>query len=177
MAEEEKEQSEETGGGGLGKIVLIAGVVLVAGIAGLSTYLFLLRPMLTSLPEDGQAQSEELMPVGAFEIEFPQTPVNVMREGDAPAATLLYGVTLECTTQETVDLIAAHKGRFVDMFHKLHASRTRDDLDDVLLITDSIQKQLLQKCNDLLKRLQVEPDESIRITSVLHHTFVVQDPL
>ena len=47
MAEEVNEEPpEEKSSGPLGKIVLVLGVVLVAAIGGLATYLFVLKPML-----------------------------------------------------------------------------------------------------------------------------------
>lgn len=178
MADEVNEEStEEQSGGGVGKIILVLGVVLVAAIGGLSTYVFLLKPMLGDTELALQVDPEDFIPVAPVEVEFPQTPVNVMREGQAPAATLLFGVTLECQNAETAALVSMHRGRFIDMINKLHDSRTRSDLDDTLLMKESIQKQALQKANDILIRLQQEPSESIRITSVFHHTFVVSDAL
>lgn len=179
MADEEnQEQTEEKpSGGGLGKIVLVLVVAFVAAIGGLATYLFVLKPMLEKSAVVAEAVEEDLIPLAAVEIEFPASPVNVIRDGQEPAATLLFGVTLECANAETLALVTAHQARFVDMINKLHASRTRAELDDVLLMTESIQRQLMQKLNDLLKRLQEEPADEIRITAVLHHTFVVQDPL
>lgn len=182
MAEEAKEEEPEAKSGGvLGKIILVLGVVLVAAIGGLSTYLFVLKPMLEKAAAELVASEQEsdgdpipLMPV---EIEFPQTAVNVMREGQAPAATLLFGVTLECENAATAELVNRHQARFVDMINKLHDSRTRSELDDVLLIKESIQRQALQKANEILMRLQDTSADTVRITSVLHHTFVVQDPL
>ena len=178
MADEiNKEGAEEESGGGVSKIILVLGVVLVAAIGGLSTYLFVLKPMLDDTEVALQVSSEDAIPVAPVELEFPQTPVNVMREGQAPAATLLFGVTLECNNAETADLVSSHRARFVDMINKLHDSRTRSELDDTLLIKESIQRQALQKANDILTRLQENPSESIRITSVMHHTFVVSDAL
>ena len=181
MAEEVNEElPEEESSGALGKIVLVLGVVLVAAIGGLTTYVFVLKPMLEEAAEvaaSEQASDEDPIPLAPVTIEFPQTPVNVIREGQSPAATLLFGVTLECENEATAVLVRMHQARFVDMINKLHDSRTRDELDDVLLIKESIQRQALQKSNDILMRLQEKPNDIIRVTSVLHHTFVVQDPL
>ncbi len=181
MAEEAKEEEPEPkSGGALGKIILVLGVVLVAAIGGLATYLFVLKPMLEEAAEvasSQQASDEDPIPIAPVAIEFPQTPVNVMREGQAPAATLLFGVTLECENEATAAIVRMHQARFVDMINKLHDSRTRSELDDVFVIKDSIQRQALQKANDILMRVQEKPDDIIRIVSVFHHTFVVQDPL
>lgn len=179
MADEEiQEQTEEKpSGGGIGKIILVLVVALVAAIGGLATYLFVLKPMLEASALVAEAVEEDPIPLAPVYIEFPQTPVNVIRDGEAPAATLLFGVTLECENEVTSQLVTRYQALFVDMINKLHDSRTRAELDDVLLIKESIQRQLMQKTNDLLKRLQGESADNIRITSVLHHTFVVQDPL
>ncbi len=181
MGEEvNEEQPEEESSGALGKIVLVLGVVLVAAVGGLATYVFVLKPMLEEAAEvaaSEQASDEDPIPLAPVAIEFPQTPVNVIREGQSPAATLLFGVTLECENEVTAQLVRMHLPRFVDMINKLHDSRTRDELDDVLLIKESIQRQALQKSNDILMRLQEKPNDIIRVVSVFHHTFVVQDPL
>ena len=181
MAEEAKEEGPEPkSGGALGKIILVLGVVLVAAIGGLATYLFILKPMLEEAAEvvaSERGPDEDPIPIAPVMIEFPQTPVNVIRDGQSPAATLLFGVTLECENEATAALVRLHQARFVDMINKLHDSRTRSELDDVLLIKESIQRQALQKSNGILMRLQEKPADILRITSVLHHTFVVQDPL
>jgi len=177
LADEVNEaQPEESSGGGIGKILLVVGVVLLAAIAGLSTYLFVLKPMLADMPEVALGDVEDAIPLAPAMVEFPQTPVNVIRDGEMPAATLLFGVTLECENAETATLVEAHRARFVDMINKLHDSRTRSELDDVLLIKQSIQQQALQKANAILMRLPETPIDDPRITAVFHHTFVVQDP-
>ena len=181
MAEEvNEEQPDEKSSGALGKIVLVLGVVLIAAIGGLATYLFVLKPMLDEAAEvaaSERASDEPRIPIAPVAIEFPQTPVNVIRDGQAPAAILLFGVTLECENEATAELVRRHQARFIDMINKLHDSRTREELDDVLLVKESIQRQALQKSNDILMRLQEKPAETIRVISVFHYTFVVQDPL
>lgn len=181
MAEEvNEERPENEPSGAMGKIILVLGVVLVAAIGGLSTYLFVLKPMLEEAAEvaaSEQVSDEDPIPLFPVEVEFPQAFVNVIRDGQAPAATLVFGVTLECENRDTANLVGVHRARFVDIINKLHDSRTRSELDDVLLIKESIQRQAKQKLNHLLRRLQAEPADNIRITSVLHHTFAVQDPL
>ena len=181
MAEEvNEERPEKESSGAIGKIVLVLGVVLVAAIGGLTTYLFVLKPMLeeaAAVAASEQVSNEDPIPLMPVEVEFPQKPVNVIRDGQAPAAMLLFGVTLECENEATAELVRRHQARVVDMVNKLHDSRTRAELDDVLLIKESIQRQARQKGNDILRRLQEDPDDNIRITDVFHHTFVVNDPL
>ncbi len=177
MADEVQRQDQGGSGGVWARLLLVIGVLLLAAIAGLSTYLFVLSPMLKEPESVEQADAEDSIPANPVTVEFPASPVNVIREGEMPASTLLFGVTLECNNPETAALVQAHRARFLDIINKLHDSRTRSELDDTLLIKESIQRQALQKCNDLLRRLQEQPSEEIRITAVLHHTFVVQDPL
>lgn len=181
MAEEEEEQEEESPqkkGRGVIQLIVVGAVIALAAIGGLATYMFVIAPMLgeDEASEETASVLDDKIPVLPVTIVLEQTPVNVVREGAGPASMLLFGVTLECNDQETANLVQLHRARFVDIIGKLHDSRTRDELDDVLLIKESIQRQALQKCNDLLERLQEEPAENIRITAVLHHTFVVQDP-
>jgi flagellar basal body-associated protein FliL len=185
MADKKEKQAEvpqKGGGGGMGRLIMMAGVVLVAAIGGLATYLFVLAPVLKDpAAEHGEAHAEEHgeedhVPHHAEMIELPTVVVNVIREGDGPAPYLQFGVTLECSDHATAQLVERYKARFVDIINKLHDSRTRKELDDTLLIKESIQRQAMQKTNELLKKLQEKPSDDVKITAVLHHTFVVQDP-
>lgn len=184
MAEKKETKAPEPqkGGGGMGRLLMMAGVVLVAAIGGLATYLFILAPVLKE-PEaaHGDAHAEEHgdedhIPHHAVNVELPTVVVNVMRDGDGPAPLLQFGVTLEVSNHETELMVEQYKGRFVDIINKLHDSKTRKELDDTLMIKESIQRQALQKCNELLKKVQEKPSDENKITAVLHHTFVVQDP-
>ncbi len=173
----------EKGGGGMGRLLMMAGVVLVAAIGGLATYLFVLAPVLKDpAAEHGEEhaaehEDEEHVPHHPESIQLPTATVNVMREGDGASPLLQFGVTIECNDAATAHLVEAHKARFIDIINKLHDSRTRKELDDTLLIKESIQRQALQKSNELLKKIQDKPKDNIRITAVLHYAFVVQDPL
>lgn len=173
----------EKGGGGMGRLLMMAGVVLVAAIGGLATYLFVLAPVLKDPAAEAHGEEhaeahgeDEHVPHHAESIELPTVVVNVMREGDGPAPLLQFGMSIECSDHATAQLVEQYKPRFVDIINKLHDSRTRKELDDTLLIKESIQRQALQKTNELLKKLQAKPKDEVRITAVLHHTFVVQDP-
>ena len=173
-----KEEPAPEQSGGIGKLLLPIGLVLVAAIAGLATYLFVLSPMLANagLDAESKAAPEDLVPLSPVVIEFPDSFVNVIRDGEMPASILMFGVSLECNNEQTAALVNAHRARFVDIINKLHDSRTRSELDDTLLIKESIQRQAQQKANDLLRRLQEGPRDDVKITAVLHHKFVVNDP-
>jgi flagellar basal body-associated protein FliL len=177
MAEKSEKPSEKAPSGGFGRFLLPVGLVLVAAIAGLATYLFVLSPMLDEeeSASEHHAENEEVFPHEPEVITLPDGFVNVMRDGEMPASILVYGVSLECNNHETKLLVETHLARFIDIIVKLHDSRTRAELDDTLLIKESIQRQATQKANDLLRRLQEKPRDEIKITAVLHHKFAVQD--
>jgi flagellar basal body-associated protein FliL len=183
MADTQKEGQEAAiQPGGAGKYVAGAVVVLLAAIGGLSTYLFALKPMLGSPDSATLAKStpKSLPPDIASNptaVVFEASPVYAVREGKQPASTLLFGMTFECNNAETAALVEKYKHRFQDMLMKLHDSRTRSELDDAVLLKESIQRQALQKANDMLQRLQVDPNPEIRITNVSYHMFMVSDPL
>lgn len=176
-ANEEQQQPEKGNRGNLITIVIALIVVIVAVVGGLLTYRLVIAPMLAPPEEATEQEKYEEIPLNPVMVAFEDSFVNVMREQDLPASTLLFGVTLECTNQETADLIELHRVRFKDMISKLHDSRTRAELDDVLLLKESIQKQAKQKCNDLLKRLMGDANPEMRITAVFHSTFAVQDQI
>lgn len=150
---------------------------MLAVLAGLLTFRFVLTPMLAPPDMAALDEVEDLIPLAPVMLMFDTAFVNVIREGDYPASMLVFGVTLECMNQETADIIEYHKPRFIDMIIKMHDSRTRAELDDSLSLKNSIQRQAVQKCNDLLRRLQVSPDPDIKVTAVFHHSFTVQDQL
>jgi flagellar basal body-associated protein FliL len=180
MADEAKKKDAEpaSASGGLGNLLLPVGLVLVAAIGGLAAYLFVLSPMLSKEigTAEAKASSDDLLPLNPQVINLPDGFVNVIRDGEMPAAMLVYGVAIECNNAETAAIVQAHLARFIDIINKLHDSRTRSELDDTLLMKESIQRQATQKANDLLRRLQKSPRDDIKITAVLHHKFAVQDP-
>lgn len=174
----ESPEAGETGGGGRSfvKIGIFAGVILGAAIAGFLVFRFVLAPMLGP-PEEGDESDEDFLGlISPYTVAFDDGFVNLRREGDMAAATLLFGITLECSTQDTIDLIELYKPRFTDLLHKLHDSRTRAEVDDTLTFKKSVQKQALQKCNDLLKQIQGEETDHF-VTAVFHHALAVQDGL
>ena len=177
---ENKEEQEQAPPRDFSRIIRLGvgiAAILVAVLAGLLPFRLVLAPPLRA-PEMAEMDEDyDPIPVHPVMFMLDTAFVNVVREGDFPAATLMFGVTLECNNQLTADLIGMHRARFVDMIIKLHDSRTRVELDDTLALKISIQRQAMQKCNDLLRRLQASPDSEVRVTAVFHHTFTVQDPL
>jgi len=189
MAEETNEEilDEPVRKGGIGKFI-IPGAILMALIGGIVISKWVIVPMLageeTDAGEDKQAAFQTDSEYDELPVEFnkiiklDQNFVNLMRSGDDPAPMLMYGVSLECNDTETFDLVTAHRHRFEDIVMKLHDSHTRDELDDILMFKESIQRKVHQKANDLLVRLQGgDPLENIKITKVVHYQLMVQDPL
>jgi len=184
MAEETNEEGQEQEpkkGGMLGKLIPLMAVLVFLGI-GAALYLFVIAPRLVDDTTDAAAAEEMDNPDGdlpaqpAMVVTLDSNFVNLMRDGDSPAPMLVYGVKLECNDQATMDLVVANQHRFEDMIMKLHDSHTRDELDDILAFKESVQKQALQKANDILKRLQGDnPAENVKITKVLHYQLAVQD--
>ncbi len=174
-----EEAEEAKGGNPLFFIIVVVLVLLIAGVAGFLVFRMFLAPKLVVEEDTGEVDG------GAMQLDIPENPqpmtldthfVNVMRDAGEPASTLVFQVTIECANLETFALVDMHKSRFEDMITKLHDSRTRDELDDVLQLKNSIQRQAVQKSNDLIKRLQLgEPNPEIRITAVFHNTLAVQE--
>lgn len=174
MADEEVTGVEESGNGIISTLIVVAIVLALAGGGGLFLYRFVIAPRLATDDAVAEAAVEDAIPIMPVNVEFPQKFVNIMRDAKEPASTLVFQVTLECNNQATANLINMHKIRFEDMLIKLHDSRTRDELDDVLALKTSIQRQAKQKANDLLQRLGAPPDE-MQVTEVFHNLFMVQD--
>lgn len=182
MADEPKDQQQEeqSAARDFGPIIRMgmgAAAFLAAILAGLLVFRLVLAPMLAEPTVAELDEDYEPIPLNPIPVRFDTSFVNVVREGDFPASTLMFGLTLECNNQIAADLVEMHRARFADMLIKLHDSRTRAELDDTLTLKNSIQRQALQKCNDLLVRLQDNPDPEAKITAVFHHTFTVQDQL
>lgn len=176
MADEVKSEEAPAKGNPVIRIVLVGVLVLTAGAGGFATWVFVLAPMLESPEADTVEAAEPSIPLNPVMFPFEDAFVNVIMDADLPASTLVYGVTFECANPETIALVTAHKARFVDMLLKLHSGLHRKDLDAPMLIQESIQRQALQKANDILKRLGADP-KVVRITAVFHHSFLVDDKL
>lgn len=181
MSEEANESQEnQEGSGGRSPLVSVIVSVIVLALAaggGFAVYQFVLAPRLAADGEDTEPaeMASDAIPVNPVNVQFDQRFVNVMRDNDEPAAMLVFQVTLECSDQITANIIDLHRPRFEDMLIKLHDSRTRDELDDVLALKSSIQRQAEQRANDLLDRLLHESAAEHRVTDVFHNLFMVQD--
>ena len=177
MAEEAKEPEGggESKGGKLGLILMLAVMLLAIG-GGLAVYFMVIAPKFADPGEvDVVEDPTDFIPTAPQYVKFDPSYVNLMREGDANSATLMYQVTFECADAMTLAKVEAHKARFVDMLNKLHGSRTMDEVDDIVAFQESVQRQAKQKANDLLKRL-AEGDElgqDYVVTAVFHEQCMV----
>lgn len=184
MADEEvvEEVAEEKKSGKLGLILMVVGLLVAIG-GGLGVYFLVIAPKFV-VDEDvaDEPEDEYFIPMNPVYVYFDAAYVNLMRDGDDPASTLLYKISFECSDQDTATLIEeSYKSRFVDMLNKLHDSRTRAEVDDILLFKESIQRQALQRSNDLLQRMipesiKGEDRAAYRVTAVLHEQCMVSDP-
>lgn len=182
MADEEKEEAPEAkkGSSPLIKFAVLGAVILIAAGGGLATWTFALKDMLQppDIEDIEVATTPDFdIPMNPVYLEMPDAFVQLLREGDDfPASFFTYTVSLECNNEATVDFIEGRLPRFRDMLNDLHTDRTRAEMEGGLHLKKSIQRQALQKCNDMLRQMQGDNvDEDIRVTAVLHTQWAVSD--
>ncbi|HOD49577.1 MAG TPA: hypothetical protein PLM14_02495 [Candidatus Hydrogenedentes bacterium] len=163
-------------------LIWLGVAVMVAAIAAVVLYLFVLKPRLS---EDGGARSSPAADAGdklnpnAVTVDFDDAVASVKMPTDSqlPAAMLLFAVSLECNNQMTADLLEKHRARFTDMINKQHEFRTRAELDDPRVKAD-IQRTILMEANTILKQLQPAAiNPQIQVTAVFHRRFLVSDQM
>jgi flagellar basal body-associated protein FliL len=176
------------GGSKLAPLFMAITAVLLAVAIGLAVFLFVLRPRLSEGPEASAGEGEahgEPVPAHTVDVAFDEAFATVkMPSPDLPASTLLYQVTLECSDQAAADKIKANMARFTAMVRQLHSYRERKELDDPL-VEQSIERQIQQEANKMLKELPDPPagehgsaeksGADSRVTAVYHVKFFVQD--
>jgi flagellar basal body-associated protein FliL len=179
MADEVSPPEPQPSGGGLLRTAgMIAAIVVLAGLSGLAAYAFVLAPLLRS--EITLEAAADTIPISAVEVPFETTYVNLlMPSEDMPASMLLFAITLSCANQATADIIRLHRARFSDVIMKLHDGRTRSEvMSDPRVLKESIQKQVVQETNQVLRRLQGnQVNEHIRVIDALHTQFYASDSL
>lgn len=162
------------------KLVILGVMILMAAGVGFATWSLVLKDLVQ--PPD--LEEVEVATTSDFEIpmypvyfEMPDAFVQLQREGvDYAASLFTYKVSLECNNQATADFIDMRLPRFQGMIQELHLNLTRAEMDLGLSLQKSIQRQALQKCNDMLRQMQGDAiDEEIRITAVLHTQWAVSD--
>lgn len=178
MADEEQVDAQPTqqSAAWIWKAIIVVVVILVPAVAGLVTFKMVVEPMVVvEEPVEPEEEPLDKIPLTAQTVPFEETFATViMPDPNIPASLLLFRVSLECANPETAALVTAHQARFSNMLTQLHSFRTREELNDPL-VKESIQKQALQKANDILRRLQEQPNPDMRITGVFHDRFAIQD--
>ncbi len=181
MAEENEKNEEEEGGkkkgGKLGLIIMLVAILLAAG-GGFAVYKMVIAPKFAD--EEMPAEPEEPtnpIPLNPINYEFAMSTVNLMRDSDGESGILLYQVSFECNDDLTQTTVDNYKPRFVNMINKLHASRTRDEVDDILQFQLSVQRQMKQRANDMLKELTPQDYEGppMMVTGVYHISCMATD--
>ncbi|HIJ66288.1 MAG TPA: hypothetical protein HPP77_10100 [Candidatus Hydrogenedentes bacterium] len=157
----------------LRRLGVIAAIVMVAAIAALLIYGRVIAPMFAE--DADQSSANERIPSTAVSLEFEQSTTHmIMPEPDMPASYLAFKVTLVCANPRTAALIEKQRPLFRSTINNCHSFLHRDDCDDRAL-QESVQKQILQKANELLRELQERPDPEIRVIRVVHEDWMVSD--
>lgn len=182
MADETPEDNQEGGGAPGGSrlgFLLPLGVILLAVAGGLLVYYFVIAPKFAD-PGEVEVVDDptDFIPEVPQYYEFEPAYVNLMREGDDAADTLMYAVTFECADTATLTMVETHKARFTDMLNKLHGSRTREEVDDIVAFQESVQRQAKQKANAMLTELDQNSEMAegpFVVTAVFHTQCMVAE--
>lgn len=148
-------------------------VAVVAAGAGIAVYALVLAPKLSGEappehPKDKIPHTAKDIDFGEDVITLPQTDPNI------PASILLYNISMKCSNEETLKLVEEDKAYFKEMLADLHRYKKREELDDPV-VKENIKKEALKKANERLEKLQVEPNEEIKVLEVTHTKFMVAD--
>jgi hypothetical protein len=167
-----EEQAAPRGGSILRMLIFAGIIILIAAIAALLVFRFVLQPMLNP-PEEIEVPADQL-PATMVTVNFSQDQVSVIPDDpDMPTPILIYEVAMACNIPEALTIIDANKAWFSSMLSDLHQYKTKEELNDPL-VKESIQRQAQQKANDLLKRLA--PALDVRVIKVMHTRYFVYDP-
>jgi flagellar basal body-associated protein FliL len=174
MGEPKQAEAQPAAPASKGSIVrtlgIVAGLVLTAGIMGVVVWHFVVKPRLT-------AEVEPPPPPATLQVAVPfdETAVTlIMPQPEMLASLLSYKLTIDCSNQETADLVIKYKPRFVDLIRKSHSYKTRAEMDDPL-VEESIRRQIMQSGNALIEEIEGKENPDNRIVAVYHEKFVVQD--
>lgn len=171
MAEEVQAEEQAPSGGMKKKLVVVGAIVALSIAIALLVFFFVLKPMLDEPAAEGEGEDEDTkIPATVVSVSFDTAIATVLKsqaeeEAELPASLLMHTVTLECFNQVTADLVEKHKPRFTHMINNLHSYRTRDELQD-RLVKESVERQILQGANKILRQLQEEPDQDIKVLEV-----------
>lgn len=154
-------------------IIAAAGTVLVAATAAVLVFAFVIKPRMAAATEE-KAPTSPL--ANAVSVPFDEAYVTLIMESpDIPSSILQYKVTMDVSNQETADLIARFKPRFIALIREAHSYRRRDEMTSDPMLEKSILRQVQQESNKMLQELQPTPKEQNRIIDVYHEKFFIQD--
>ncbi len=158
----------------MSRTLLIAAVVIVIPAAlGLSTFLFVLRPLLVQDVSPPVNEQIEVIPPGVVMVDFEESQATVLTEDPAVAAPLLmYRVSMAVSSPTARALIEEKKSWFSAMLSKLHRNRTRAELNDPF-VQDNILRQARQEANLLLKKLA--PGSNFEVIDVMYTKYAIID--
>lgn len=161
-------------GGGIGQIIVMLVLVIVSAIGGMAIYKFVLAPKLEGNDKKAKVEEEsDVIPAEAIAFDFPEATAAVANsDPNAPNAVLIYSVSLVCENEETKALVEKNKQWFTSMLSDLHRNRTKEELNDPA-VEKSILEQAKEQANGLLRRLQPEGKEEMKIIQALHLKFSV----
>lgn len=176
MAEEEAAVEEKKAGGIvallLGKVGVAIAIVLMAAIAAMLVFIFVVRPRLMA-PEENV--DPHIIPADIINVQFEEAFASlIMSDPNIPSSTLLYQVSVSCSNTVASELVSAHEDRFIDRIRELHHARTREEIDDPMVV-EGIKKQMVQELNKILRQVQATNDESVRIIDVHYRKFFASD--
>lgn len=163
MAEQQPEGKADAGRSGMSSLIILGIVVLVAAVAALAVFLFVLKPMLAAPAESEEVTSPEPTN-GTFFVTFED--LSVTGQANAPdeiPPLLIFSVTFACPNEETVAFIEARRPHFANMITNLYCSKTERQLSQE---KEFILDEALRKARALLKEFGA-PD-TVAITNVLH---------
>ena len=171
MAEEENAEKGAKSGI-VKKLIIVAAIVLVAGGAGLATYMIVIAPMFAE-PETVEDDVDRI-PITTVLVDFDTLRATVLPANgeNAAPALLQYSVSLACANEATRLLVEARRQMFQEILVRLHDARTREELNDPVA-KESLLRQVKQEINALLKRLQETEDPTIQVTDVMYTEYTV----
>lgn len=152
-------------------IAIVAAIIIVPTVLALVTLQLATRTIASAPAADGNV--DDRIPTSIQTVQFEQQYTAVLRESeDFPASTFAFKVAIDVTTPQAAALIDRHRPRFNDMIIGVHSFRSRNELDDPL-VKQSIQRNIRDQANDILRRLGAS--ENDRVVDVFHEQYVVQD--
>jgi len=175
MPDPQETVPQQAGGGrSLPRTLLIAAIVIIVPAAlGLTTFLFVLRPLLAQNTPPIVREQLDVIPPGVVLVDFEETQATVLTEDSTMAAPLLmYRVSMAVSSPAARALIEEKKSWFSAMLSKLHRNRTRAELNDPF-VQDNILRQAKQEANLLLKKLA--PGSNFEVIDVMYTKYAIID--